>query len=264
MIYYMSNKKRRFTSFCLVCGLCVAAYFTGYNYNQNTTLLNSKNETINELNIKYNNLLNEHKKSQALINATTEEIKRLNAELKEFKHIPDSELIFSETNNQLGLSIVSEHIKTNESFSNIPYCDSDQKYRNGYGTEAKLITYKIGDTVKVRNCKGKMVTLTAKKGNQKLPERYITEEEALSRKEAHIIKHVFPYLYGKHFRSQEEFVVATDVIYNRGITQSKTLFNSNGTINCKSLYKYMDHSKATYQKAMRKRYAKNYALCIQS
>lgn len=256
--------KHKSILFFVICGLCVLSYIVGCNHNQNSNVIKAKNEIITELNIKYDKLVKEHKKSQELINATTNEIKRLTQELKEFKNTDDSVLIFNENNNSLGLAIVSDHIKVNESFSSTPYCDSDGKYRNGYGTEAKFLTYKIGDTVKVRNCKGKTVILTATKGNQKLPERKISEAEALSRKEAHLIKYVFPYLYGKHFRSPEEFIVATDVIYNRGIANSKALFNSDGTINCKSLYNYMDHSKKAYQQIMRKRYAKNYALCIQS
>lgn len=260
----LKSKKRGILSFCLICVLCSFTYYMGYNSNQSTNILKLKNETISELNLKYNNLLIEHKKSQELIKATTTEIKRLTQELREYKNLDNSELIFSEKNNSLGLALVSDHIKQNESFSSMPYCDSDGKYRNGYGTEAKMLTYKIGDTVKVRNCKGKIVNVTASKGNQVLPERTISEEEALSRKEDHIIKYVFPYLYGKHFRSQEEFIVATDVIYNRGIAQSKTLFDIDGTINCKSLYNYMGHSKKAYQQVMIKRYAKNYALCIQS
>lgn len=265
----LKSKKKSIFSFCLICVLCSIAYFAGYNSNQNTNisrddLLKSKNEVITELNTKYNNLLTEHKKSQELINAITNETKRLAQELKETKNLKDSELVFNEKDNRLGLNIVSDHIKANESFSNTPYCDSDGKYRNGYGTLANMVTYKIGDTVKVRDCKGKNVTLTASKGNQKLPERRISEQEALNRKEAHIIKYVFPYLYGKHFRSAEEFIVATDVIYNRGIAQSKSLFNADGTINCKSLHNYMGHTKKAYQQAMMKRYAKNYALCIQS
>ena len=260
----LKSKKRGILSFCLICVLCSFTYYMGYNSNQSTNILKLKNETISELNLKYNNLLTEHKKSQELIKATTTEIKWLTQELREYKNPDNSELIFSEKNNSLGLALVSDHIKQNESFSSMPYCDSDGKYRNGYGTEAKMLTYKIGDTVKVRNCKGKIVNVTASKGNQVLPERTISEEEALARKEDHIIKYVFPYLYGKHFRSQEEFIVATDVIYNRGIAQSKTLFDIDGTINCKSLYNYMGHSKKAYQQVMIKRYAKNYALCIQS
>lgn len=261
-----SNKiRRKFWLACLVCILCTSSYFAGTLTPTNTDeVLFAKDQVIVQLNDKYEKLSNEHKKSQELINATTREVKRLTQELKEYKNQETSELIFNEANNNLGIAIVSDHIKANESFSAMAYCDSDGKYRNGYGTEAKMITYKIGDTVKLRNCKGKIETVTASKGNQVLPERSITEEEALERKEAHLIKHVFPYLYGKHFRSQEEFIVATDVIYNRGIAQSKSLFNADGTINCKSLYNYMDHSKKAYQQIMRKRYAKNYALCIQS
>lgn len=254
-----------FWRFCIICGLCVGSYIMGLNTKYDKSdVIKAKDEIIVNLNQKYENLSKEHTKSQELINAITKEIKRLTQELNEYKNTEKSELIFNENNTSLGIAIVSDHIKANESFSAISYCDSDNKYRNGYGTLSKMITYKIGDTVKLRNCKGKVVTVTASKGNQLLPERSITEEEALSRKEAHLIKHVFPYLYGKHFRSPEEFIVATDVIYNRGIAQSKTLFNSDGTINCKSLYNYMDHSKKAYQQVMRKRYAKNYALCIQS
>ena len=62
-----------------------------------------------------------------------------------------------------------------------------------------------------------------KKVIKKLPERNISQEEALERKEMHLVNEVFPYLYGKKFRSQEEFIVATDVIYNRGIGNSKSL-----------------------------------------
>jgi len=263
----LKSKKKSIFSFCLVCILCAITYYAGYNSSRNMNsndLLKSKNEIISELNIKYNNLLTEHKKSQELIDAITNETKRLAQELKESKNLKESELVFTEKDNRLGLNIVSDHIKMNESFSSTPYCDSDGKYRNGYGTLAKTVTYKIGDTVKVRDCKGKNTTLTASKGNQILPERKISEQEALNRKEEHIIKYVFPYLYGKHFRSAEEFIVATDVIYNRGIAQSKSLFNADGTINCKSLYNYMGHSKKAYQQVMVKRYAKNYALCIQS
>lgn len=256
---------RIFSFYFMICIFCLISFFIGCNYTQSKDkTIQAKNEIIAELNVKYNNLSKEHKKSQELINATTEEIKRLTQELKEYKKTSDSELVFNENNNSLGLTIVSDHIKANESFSAISYCDSDGKYRNGYGTLSNMITYKVGDTVKLRNCKGKIETVTATRGNQVLPERAISEEEALARKESHLIKHVFPYLYGKRFRSAEEFIVATDVIYNRGIAQSKNLFNSDGTINCKSLYNYMDHSKKDYQQIMRKRYAKNYALCIQS
>lgn len=265
----MSNLKtkawQRLSWLCLVCGLCVMTYFAGTASRvDNSNLIKAKDQIIVELNQKYEKLSNEHKKSQELINAITSEIKRLTQELNEYKKTETSELIFNESNTNLGITIVSDHIKANESFSAMSYCDSDGKYRNGYGTLSKMLTYKVGGTVKVRNCKGKIVTLTATKDNKVLPEGPISEEEALERKEAHLIKHVFPYLYGKHFRSPEEFIVATDVIYNRGIAQSKSLFNSDGTINCKSLYNYMDHSKQAYQKIMRKRYAKNYALCIQS
>lgn len=248
----------------IICGLCIMSYFLGYNYNKNTNVKESKDQIIMELNTKYNQLQKEHKKSQDLIDAITSEIKRLTQELKEYKNVKNSELIFDEKNNSLGLAMVSDHIKTNEAFSSRAYCDSDGKYRNGYGTLAKIVKYNIGDTVEVRDCKGKITNLIASEKNQYLPESKISEAEALSRKEAHLIKHVFPYLYGKRFRSTEEFIVATDVIYNRGIAQSKELFNTDGTINCKSLYKYMDHSKAKYQQTIRKRYAKNYALCIQS
>ena len=270
--YLMSNNiktnknSRLFRLAGLICILCTAAYFAGIltrGPTDSSRLLAAKDEVIVQLNDKYEKLSNEHKKSQELINATTKEVKRLTQELKEYKNSENTELIFNEANNNLGIAIVSDHIKANESFSSMPYCDSDGKYRNGYGTEANMVKYKAGQTVKLRNCKGKVVTITAKAG-EVLPEAYISEEIALERKEAHLIKHVFPYLYGKHFRSQEEFIVATDVIYNRGIAQSKTLFNSDGTINCKSLYNYMDHSKQAYQQVMRKRYAKNYALCIQS
>lgn len=261
------KKRNMFLRFCIILGLCIGTYYLGTQSRNNpnmSNLIQAKNEIIAELNDKYKKLSTEYKKSQELINATTSEIKRLTQELKEYKQNSEDELIFNEANDNLGLAIVSDHIKTNESFSAIPYCDSDDKYRNGYGTLAKMKTYKVGDTIKLRNCKGKTVTITVDNSNKVWPEKYITKEEALERKEAHLIKHVFPYLYGKHFRSPEEFIVATDVIYNRGIAQSKSLFNTDGTINCKSLYKYMDHSKVTYQQAMRKRYAKNYALCIQS
>lgn len=253
-----------FTKF-LTTAVILGLVFTGYNNNADLAkVVEHKDEIIAEQTLKYNSLLSEHQKSQALIQATTEEVKRLSNELKEYKNISNQELIFTEETTTLGLDIVSDHIKENEAFSSIAYQDSDGKYHNGYGTVAKLVTYKVGDTVKVKNAKGKTIVLIAEKGNQKLPERTITKEEALSRKEAHLINEVFPYLYGKRFRSQEEFIVATDVIYNRGIGNSKSLFNSDGTINCKGLYKYMTHSKKNYQKAMQKRYAKNYALCIQS
>ena len=261
------KKRNMFIRFCLILGLCIGTYYLGTQSKNNpnmSNLLNAKDEIIFELNNKYNKLAIEHEKSQALIKATTDEVKRLAQELKEYKNNPQVELIFNESNNNLGVAIVSDHIKANEAFSSMAYCDSDDKYRNGYGTLATMITYKVGDTVKLRNCKGKVEVVTATKNNQILPERFISEEEALERKKAHLIKHVFPYLYGKRFTSPEEFIVATDVIYNRGIAHSKSLFNSDGTINCKSLYNYMDHSKKAYQRAMRKRYAKNYALCIQS
>ena len=258
------NASFTFTKF-LTTGIVLGLVFTGYHSNSDLNkVIESKNEIIAEQTLKYNNLLSEHQKSQALIQATTDEVKRLSNELKEYKNISNQELIFTEETTDLGLDIVSDHIKANEAFSSMAYQDSDGKYHNGYGTLAKLVTYKIGDTVKVKNSKGKTITLVAEKGNQKLPERNISQEEALERKEMHLVNEVFPYLYGKKFRSQEEFIVATDVIYNRGIGNSKSLFNSNGTIDCKCLYKYMTHSKKNYQKAMQKRYAKNYALCIQS
>ena len=268
MLNTQSNKRKMLNSFwrfCIMCGLCILCYYVGLNSKTNQSdVIKAKDEIIVNLNTKYENLSKEHKKSQELINAITKEIKRLTQELNEYKNTENSELIFNENNTNLGIAIVSDHIKANESFSAMSYCDSDGKYRNGYGTLSNMINYKVGQTVTVRNCKGKIVTLTATKNNYRLPEGNITEEEALERKEAHLIKYVFPYLYGKHFRSPEEFIVATDVIYNRGIAQSKSLFNTDGTINCKSLYGYMDHSKQAYQQVMRKRYAKNYALCIQS
>lgn len=260
-----SYKKKGIFSFCMqsiVILLCAVVLELGLN-SMKTTNLENKNNIVAEITAKYEKLVVEHKKSQELVKATTEEVKRLTQELKEYK-TNNLEVVFSEKSNKLGLEIVSDHIKENESFSDISYCDSDGKYRNGYGTLSKMLTYKVGDTVKLRDCKGKIVTVTATKGNQVLPERKITVDEALARKEDHIIKNVFPYLYGKTFRSPEEFIVATDVIYNRGIALSKNLFNSDGTINCKSLYNYMDHSKDSYKSIMRKRYAKNYALCIQS
>ena len=261
------RKKKRVFSFCKIGILSIILYLIGFGYVSSsttaTTITESKDQIIIELNAKYNKLLAEHAKSQELVKATTEEVKRLTQELKEFKE-NKLEDTFSEKSNKLGLAIVSDHIKENESFSSFAYCDSDGKYRNGYGTLANMIKYKAGDTVKLRNCKGKVETVTVKNDDEVLPEKFISEETALERKEAHIIKYVFPYLYGKTFRSPEEFIVATDVIYNRGIAQSKNLFNADGTINCKSLYGYMDHSKKAYQQIMRKRYAKNYALCIQS
>lgn len=268
MLKSLTNSKtlNNFWRFCIICGLCAIFYYIG-SLNSTTNrddVIKAKNNIIVELNQKYEKLSNEHKKSQELINATTNEVKRLTQELKEYRKTENTELIFNEKNNSLGVAIVSDHIKANEAFSATAYCDSDGKYRNGYGTLANLVKYNIGDTVKVRDCKGKNTILTATEDNYVLPEQPISEEEALARKESHLIKHVFPYLYGKHFRSPEEFIVATDVIYNRGIAQCKSLFNSDGTINCKSLYNYMDHSKQAYQDTIRKRYAKNYALCIQS
>ena len=263
-----SNKRKAlnvFWRFCITCGLCILCYYIGLNSKTNQSdIIKAKDEVIVNLNTKYEDLSKEYKKSQELINAITKEIKRLTQELNEYKNTKTSELIFNENDINLGITIVSDHIKANESFSAMSYCDSDSKYRNGYGTLSNVVNYEVGQSVKVRNCKGKIITLTATENNHKLPEGNITEEEALERKKAHLIKYVFPYLYGKRFRSPEEFIVATDVIYNRGIAHSKSLFNSDGTINCKSLYNYMDHSKKAYQRAMRKRYAKNYALCIQS
>ncbi len=258
-------KLHKILAVCTLIGLCVFSYLLGYNRSQNVNdTIKAKNEIITELNKKYKDLVGENKKNQEVLKATTEEIKRLTQELKEYKSNKNTNLDFKESDVKLGFALVSEHIKANEAYSGIAYCDSDGKYRNGYGTLAKMITYKIGDTVELRDCKGKRTTITITENNTVLPEKFISEKEALKRKEAHLTKYVFPYLYGKHFHSQEEFIVATDVIYNRGISQCKNLFNSDGTINCQSLYKYMDHSKAKYQATIRKRYAKNYALCIQS
>lgn len=245
--------------------ICIIAQ--GYHSNDKLNLIiKHKDEIIAEQTQKYDLLFAEHQKSQALITATTNEVKRLSSELRMYKGTVNKEIILdnsAETANS-ALEIVSKYIQENESFSSIPYYDSDGKYRNGYGTLAKNVHYKIGDTVKVKNRKGKIITLVAKEGKNLLPERKISVKEAITRKSNHIKKEVFPYLYGKTFRSEEEFIVATDVIYNRGIGNSKALFNSDGTINCKTLYNYMTHSKKEYQKTMRNRYAKNYALCIQS
>lgn len=266
----LKNKKQTFnfiirlTIFFLII---FGAYRLGYlsrDTVEPNKIIKAKEEIITDLTKKYNNLLLENQKNQALINAITDEIKRLSHELKELNGNNSNDLIFNEKSNTLGLNIVAEHIKTNEAFSAIPYIDSDGKYRNGYGTLAKLIPYQVGESVKIRNKTNQIITIVATEENQLLPESLISEQTALKRKENHLIKHVFPYLYGKHFRSQEEFIVATDVIYNRGIKNSKQLFTSNGDINCKALYNYMNHSKKAYQKTMQKRYAKNYALCIQS
>lgn len=262
------RKKHMFIRLCLLTGLCIGAYHLGTQTktNQDTSnVLNAKDEIIFELKDKYNTLLVEHKKSQALINTITDELKRLTQQLKEeYQKEFDSELIFDETKIDMGISIVSEHIKKNEAFSAIPYCDSDGKYRNGYGTLAKMTTYKVGDTIELRNCKGKIEIITITENNQFFPERNISEPEALHRKKNHLLTHVFPYLYNKKFRTSGEFIVATDTIYNRGIGQCKRLFNPDGTINCESLHAYMSHSQPAYQSAMEKRYTKNYALCIQS
>lgn len=258
-------KLHKVLAVCTLIGLCVFSYLLGYNRSQNVNdIVKAKNEIITELNKKHKVLISEHKKDQEVLKATTEEIKRLTQELKEYKDNKNTNLDFKESDAKLGFALVSDHIKQNEAYSSIAYCDSDGKYRNGYGTLAKMVTYTIGEIVELRDCTGKRVTITVTETNKVLPERVISEKEALKRKENHLIKYVFPYLYGKHFHSQEEFIVATDVIYNRGISQCKNLFNEDGTINCQSLYKYMDHSKAKYQATIRKRYAKNYALCIQS
>ena len=153
-----SNRKhRRFWLVCLVCILCTSTYFAGTLSGTQTgssDLLFAKDKIIVQLNDKYEKLLHEHKKSQELINATTNEVKRLTQELKEYKNSENTELIFNEANNNLGIAIVSDHIKANESFSSMSYCDSDGKYRNGYGTLANIVKYKKGQTVKLRNCKG--------------------------------------------------------------------------------------------------------------
>lgn len=242
--------------------LCIGSYLFGTYTNSNISMTND--QQIVKLNKNYEKLVVENQKNQELVKATTEEIKRLTQELKNYKANEKLQNKFTEKSNEIALEVVSDHIKANESFSAMAYCDSDGRYRNGYGTLAVFKEYKVGETVQVRDCKGKIATLVATEKMQLLPEGIITEQEALERKEMHLIKHVFPYLYGKTFRSQEEFIVATDVIYNRGIAQSRNLFNADGTINCKSLYSYMTHSKKAYQKIMQKRYAKNYALCIQS
>ena len=122
------KKRNTFVRFCLILGLCIGTYYLGTQSKNNpnmSNLLNAKDEIIFELNNKYNKLVIEHEKSQALIKATTDEVKRLAHELKEYKNNPQVELIFNESNNNLGVSIVSDHIKANEAFSSMAYCDSD-------------------------------------------------------------------------------------------------------------------------------------------
>lgn len=214
----------------------------------------------------YDDLMANHKKGQALITATTAEVKRLSNLLKKYSGKTDESFTLTNTpeNRAYVLALVTDYIKNNESFSSIAYCDANGTYHSGYGTKAKYVYYKPGTKIKLIDCSGKSVFITATASNKYLPEIRVSTQEALKRKEQYISKNVLPYLYGITFRSNEEIVAVVDTIYNRGITQSKSLFTKNKTIDCKALYGFMTHSNKKYQTAMRNRYAKNYTMCIQS
>ena len=213
----------------------------------------------------YDDLMSNHEKSQALITATASELKRLSNLLKKYSGKTDESFILTDTQKSKAhvLSLVAEYIKNNESFSSIAYCDANGTYHNGYGTKAKYVYYKPGTKIKLRDCTGKTKMITATSTNKYLPEIRVSTAEALKRKEQYISKNILPYLYGITFRSNEEMIAVVDTLYNRGITQSKGLFTKGKTVNCKALYNFMTHSNKKYQKAMRNRYAKNYAMCIQ-
>lgn len=232
-------------------------------YINNNTILQKKETEIIQLKEDYTKLKNDYEKNLAITKAISKELKRISNELKEYTGA-SIDTVDIKTNTKEVLKVISNYIQKNESFSDIPYCDSDGKYHNGYGTVAKMINYNVGEKITVRNCLGKKETITVTSKDLYFPEASITKEEALLRKREHIKTQVFPYLYDKKFNSIEELIVATDVIYNRGIGQTKRLFTKTGTIDCKALYNYMYHSNAKYKNGIIKRYAKNYALCIQS
>lgn len=216
--------------------------------------------------IQYNQLFSNQEKSQALITATTNEVKRLSNLLKQYTG-ENKQLITimdSPEQKEYILNLVQGYIKKNESFSDISYCDANGTYHNGYGTKSKYVYYKPGTKIVLRDCHNKLVTITATNENKYLPEIRISKEEALERKKQFISKNVLPYIQGVTFRSEEEIIAVVDTLYNRGITQSKDLFTVKKTINCKALYSFMTHSNKNYQRAMRERYAKNYVTCIQS
>ena len=101
------NTSFTFTKF-LTTAVILGLVFTGYNNNTDLAkVVESKNEIIAEQTLKYNNLLSEHQKSQALIQATTEEVKRLSNELKEYKNISNQELIFTEETTTLGSNMTT-------------------------------------------------------------------------------------------------------------------------------------------------------------
>ena len=230
------------------------------------TQIEQQKELLTTQKQQYDDLLINHKKSQALITATTSEVKRLSNLLKQYSGKVEENFTMKDTpeNKAYVLTLVTDYIKNNESFSDIAYCDANGTYHNGYGTKAKFVYYKPGTQIKLRDCNGKVKMITATSTNKYLPEIRISTEEALKRKEQFISKNVLPYLYNITFRSNEEIIAVVDTLYNRGITQSKDLFTKDKTINCKALYTFMTHSNKLYQKAMRTRYAKNYAMCIQS
>ncbi len=214
----------------------------------------------------YDKLVIENQKLEAVVRATKKEVQRLSNELKRVRGVQRRPFVVSDDPVAMDrtISLVSDHIQSNEAFSPTPYCDSDNVYHNGYGTVAKMVRYNVGETLVVKTCDGKTTTVLVTENNRVQPERTISKPAALVRKRDHLLAEVLPYLCGKRFRSNEELVVAIDTVYNRGITQSRSLFHLDGTVNCESLYGYMTHSNKKYEKGMRKRYAKNYALCIQS
>jgi len=265
-------KKFNHKDFIVIFSICISVFITNL-FNRATTPMCASERTQIEQQEKllktqkeqYEDLLSNHKKSQALITATTSEVKRLSNLLKQYSGKTDDSFTITNTEKDRNyvLSVVADYIKANESFSSIAYCDANNTYHNGYGTKAEYVYYKQGTQIRLRDCTGKIVTITATEKNKYLPEIKITVQEALNRKKQHIAKSVIPYLYGITFRSDEELIAVVDTIYNRGITQSKDLFTKYKTVNCKALYTFMTHSNKLYQKAMRNRYAKNYAMCIQ-
>lgn len=230
------------------------------------TQLQRQAELLNTQKEQYEDLLSNHKKSQALINATSSEVKRLSNLLKKYNGNSEETFTLKNTPEDKAyvLALVTDYIKNNESFSDIAYCDANGTYHNGYGTRANYVYYKPGTQIKIRDCEGKIKIITATYAKKYLPEIRVSIQEALKRKEQFISKNVLPYLYNMTFRSNEELIAVVDTLYNRGITQSKELFTKDKTINCKALYLFMTHSNKLYQKAMRTRYAKNYTMCIQS
>ena len=246
-------------------GLIIGAFGWSFQSNEKLNLIIKQQEQeLAQKDIKYNSLMEEHRKTQALVTATTAEIRRLSTELRVHRGNINSSIIIDGTMESFDhmLTVVSDHIRRNEAFSAFPYCDANGRFHNGYGTRAVLHRNKVGAKIRVRGCDGNMTYLVATERNNMLPERNITQEEALRRKTEHIRREIFPHLIGKTFRSDEELIVVVDSFFNRGSQGSRNLFNKDGSVNCQTLLRYMNHSQARFQRVMINRYAQNYALCI--